>query len=97
MSDALKNTSWPSPAISAEAQKLIGQFYDLVDDTSASAGPELASKIFTKDGVMKAAAGKFEGSNGIVNHLADTRYMLTRRRNRQIQRACMESHLKTTP
>jgi hypothetical protein len=71
MSDALKNTSWPTSAISVEAQKLIGQFYDLVDDTSPSAGPELASKIFTKDGVMKAAAGKFEGSSGNMNHPAD--------------------------
>lgn len=67
MGDALKNTSWPCPAISAEAQKLIRQFFVLVDDTSTFAGPELASKIFTKDGVMKTAAGKFEGSDGIVN------------------------------
>lgn len=64
MSAALVNTSWPSTAISADAQNLLGNFFALADDPAASAGPELASKVFTRDGVMKAATGAFEGSEG---------------------------------
>ena len=71
MSDALTNTSWPSTATSADTRNLIGHFFALVDDTSASAGPELASKVFTKDGVMKAASGTFEGSNCMVGLLTE--------------------------
>jgi hypothetical protein len=65
MTDAIQNTSWPSTVISADARKLVSHFYALADDPDASAGPKLASDIFTKNGVMKAAAGKFEGSEGM--------------------------------
>jgi hypothetical protein len=72
MSDALSNTSWPSTTISTDARNLIDHFFALVDDTSTSAGPELAAKIFTTDGAMKAASGKFEGSAGMMTPFPDS-------------------------
>lgn len=64
MSEALKNTSWPSTAISADARSLIDQFFTLVDDKSEYAGTELATKVFTENGTMITAAGTFKSSTG---------------------------------
>lgn len=67
MTDAMANPSCDPTFVSVEARKLIGDFFALADDTSKSAGSNMASKIFTKDAVMKVAVGKFQGSEGNVD------------------------------
>jgi hypothetical protein len=64
----LKNTSWPSTAVSADARSLISQFFALVDENSKSAGTKLAEEIFTENGTMIAATGEFTGSTGKQIH-----------------------------
>ena len=68
MGEALKNTNWPSIAISVEAQNLIGQFFTLMDDKSESVGTKLTKEVFTENGTMIAAAGAFTGSTGKHNY-----------------------------
>ena len=67
MGEALKNTNWPSIAISPEARSLIDPFFTLIDGKSESAGTELV-QVFTENGCMIAAAGAFTGSTGKQNY-----------------------------
>ena len=64
MSIALRNTSWPSAVIPNDSRDLIGRFFTLVDQKSVQANKELGYEVFSSNGIMIAATGRAEGSQG---------------------------------
>jgi hypothetical protein len=59
------STDWPaSTALSAEVKALLDTLFLTLDNDQPGAGDELADNIFTGDGILMAAAGKAEGSEG---------------------------------
>ena len=64
MDTALKNTIWPSLAVSDNVKILIGKFFTIVDVPDPDSGRQLAEEIFAENGVMATATDKSIGSEG---------------------------------
>lgn len=60
-------TEWPSIDIPVEGQKLIGRFFELVDQLDIGSGKQLAEEVFAEDGELITPGGPFVGSNGKVD------------------------------
>jgi hypothetical protein len=66
MTESLSATEWPSIDITMEGQKLIGRFFELVDQPENGNGKQLAEEVFAVDGELVSVAGSFVGSKGNV-------------------------------
>jgi hypothetical protein len=61
---ATDNTEWPSPDFPTSVKTLITRFYTLIETQSGDIGTQLATDIFTRDGIMQSGTQKFHGSEG---------------------------------
>ena len=65
MSYVTQDTIWPdSKVLDSKVKDVISLFYELADDTSAEAGPRMASEVFASNAKIVIGTGTFEGSEG---------------------------------
>jgi hypothetical protein len=65
MSAPIDHAVWPQTPIQNEVKVLVYRFFSLVDQNRPGVGEELASDVFTSDGIMITSTGKFKGNAGI--------------------------------
>lgn len=65
MAPATNRAVWPQAPIQQEVKDLIYRFFALVDQNRTGVGEELASQVFTSDGVFAGTVGRFTGTAGI--------------------------------
>ncbi|KAK3045202.1 hypothetical protein LTR09_013083 [Extremus antarcticus] len=62
MAVAMKSAVWPQAPIQQEVKDLVYRFFALVDQNRAGVGEELASNVFTSDGIFAGSVGTFKGT-----------------------------------